>query len=34
MPQEHTLTIIKPHAVRDQKAGSILAILNDAGFRI
>jgi nucleoside-diphosphate kinase len=29
-----TLTIIKPHAVRDNNTGSILSHLNKAGFRI
>ena len=29
-----TLTIIKPHAVRDNKTGAILSMLNEAGFRI
>ncbi len=34
MTDEYTLTIIKPHAVRDNKTGAILAMINDAGFRI
>ena len=29
-----TLTFIKPHAVRDNKTGAILSMLNEAGFRI
>ncbi len=34
MASEFTLTIIKPHAVRDNNTGAILAMINDAGFRI
>ena len=34
MTGEKTLTIIKPHAVRDNKTGAILSIISDAGFRI
>ncbi len=29
-----TLTLIKPHAVRENKTGDILSMLNEAGFRI
>lgn len=29
-----TLTIIKPHAVRENKTGAILSMINNAGFRI
>jgi nucleoside-diphosphate kinase len=31
---EHTLTIIKPHAVRDNKATAMLSMITEAGFRI
>ncbi|MFO7922264.1 MAG: nucleoside-diphosphate kinase [Bacteroidales bacterium] len=31
---KHTLAIIKPHAVRDNKTGAILSKLIEAGFRI
>ncbi len=34
MAANQTLTIIKPHALRDNNAGAILAVLNEAGFRI
>ncbi len=34
MTGKHTLTIIKPHAVRDNKTGAILHMINDAGFKI
>jgi nucleoside-diphosphate kinase len=34
MTGNHTLTIIKPHAVKDNNAGSILSHINKAGFRI
>jgi nucleoside-diphosphate kinase len=31
---EYTLTIIKPHAVRDNKATAMLSMITGAGFRI
>jgi nucleoside-diphosphate kinase len=31
---DYTLTIIKPHAVRENKAVKILSLLTEAGFRI
>lgn len=34
MSQYQTLTIIKPHAVRENKAGAILSMLCNSGFRI
>ncbi len=34
MSGNRTLTIIKPHAVNDNKAGAILEMINEAGFRI
>jgi nucleoside-diphosphate kinase len=34
MHKEITLTIIKPHAVRDNKTAAILTMMSQAGFRI
>ncbi len=34
MRQNQTLIIIKPHAVYENKAGAILSMICDAGFRI
>lgn len=34
MPGTRTLTIIKPDAFGNQKAGRIIALLEDAGFRV
>ncbi|TVR72130.1 MAG: nucleoside-diphosphate kinase [Marinilabiliales bacterium] len=34
MAGKQTLLLIKPHAVRDNKAGEILSMLCNAGFRI
>jgi nucleoside-diphosphate kinase len=34
MAGKYTLMMIKPHAVSDNNAGAILAMINEAGFRI
>ena len=34
MAGKHSLTIIKPHAVRDNNTGAILSMISKAGFRI